>query len=162
MFRKMRRLKQQLDEAEIIEILKSGKTAVLGLIGDEGYPYTVPVNYVYHDGKIYFHGAKEGHKQDAIRQCDKVSLCVIEKDEIVKEALTTYFKSVILFGRARILESEAEIIPAAQVLSLKYNADKQAVDKEIEQSLKALSCVEIVIEHMSGKEAIELTRAREN
>ena len=115
MFRKMRRHKQQLSQEETAEILKTGRTAVLGILGDDGYPYTVPINYVYADGKVYFHGARSGHKLDAIRRCAKVSLCVIEKDNVVKEELTTYFKSVILFGKARVLEKEDEIFHAAEI-----------------------------------------------
>lgn len=162
MFREMRRKKQQLSENECIQILQNGKTAVLGVIGDDDYPYTVPINYVYADGKIYFHGAKVGHKIDAITKNPKVSLCVIDKDDIVSAELTTYFKSVILFGKAKILQSDEEIFHAAEVFGLKYNSDKDAVDKEIHREWKALSCIEIEIEHLSGKEAIELTRQRNN
>lgn len=107
MFRSMRRSRQQLENDETIKILRSGTTGVLGLTGDDGYPYTVPINYVYENGKIYFHGARSGHKYDSIKSHDKVSLCVIEKEDIIKEELTTYFRSVILFGRARILETDA-------------------------------------------------------
>lgn len=160
MFREMRRFKQQLNEAETVEILKEGKTGILGVLGDDGYPYTVPVNYVYEDGKIYFHGAKSGHKQDAIAHCDKVSFCVIDKDDVVADELTTYFKSVIVFGRARVLETDEETFHAAEVFGLKYNEDRDRVDAEIRREWNALRCVEIVIEHMTGKEAIELTRAR--
>ena len=160
MFRKMRRFRQQLSQEESIQILEQGKTAVLGVIGDEGYPYTVPVNYVYADGKIYIHGAKSGHKQDAIAACDKVSLCVIEKDDIVAQELTAYFRSVIIFGRARKRQTEEEIHHAAEVLSLKYCDDPEAVEKEIAKEWNALSCIEITIEQVTGKEAIELTRMR--
>ena len=66
MFRKMRRFKQQLSEEECLEILKTAKRGVLAVLGDEGYPYAVPLDFVYEDGKIYFHCAKEGHKLDAI------------------------------------------------------------------------------------------------
>ena len=160
MFREMRRSRQALSEEETLALLKFGKTGVLGLLGDEGYPYTVPINYVYADGKIYFHGARTGHKQDAMRRCDKVSLCVIAKDDVVKEEMTTYFQSVILFGRARVLETDEEIYHAAEVLGLKYNEDRDFVHREIRREWNALSCVEIVIDHISGKEAIELTRKR--
>ena len=73
MFRSMRRSRQQLENDETIEILRSGTTGVLGLTGDDDYPYTVPINYVYEDGKIYFHGARSGHKYDSIKNHDKVS-----------------------------------------------------------------------------------------
>lgn len=160
MFRTMRRAKQQLTEAESIAILQRRGTAVLGLTGDDGYPYTVPVNYVYADGRIYFHGAKAGHKMDAIRRCDKVSLCVIDHDELVSEALTTYFRSVIVFGRARILEDDDARHAAARSFGLKYNPDEAKVLHEIDREWPALACVEIIPEHITGKEAIELVRQR--
>lgn len=160
MFRAMRRIRQQLPEEETVRILKEGKTGVLGVLGDDGYPYTVPVNYVYAGGRIYLHGAGSGHKADAIRRCGKVSFCVVEEDRVVKEELTTYFRSVILFGRARILEEEKEIRLAAKRLGLKYNDDPELVEREITREWKALTCMEIVVEHMTGKEAIELVRLR--
>ena len=156
MFREIRRIKQKLSEEEAIEILKKGQTAVLAVLGDDDYPYTVPINYVYQNGKIYFHGAKQGHKLDAIKKHNKVSLCVIDKDE-----LTTYFRSVIIFGKATIITDEKQTHHVAEVFGLKYNDDKEKVDKEIEREWKALTCVEITIEHISGKEAIELVRAKE-
>ncbi len=149
MFRNMRRFKQQLSEAETTAVLERGKTGVLGVCGDQGYPYTIPLNYVYGDGKIYIHSAKTGHKLDAIRQCSKVSFCVIDKDDILAEKLTTSYRSVILFGKARILEHDKDIYRAAH--GLKYNQDIQAVQKEIEREWEKLCCVEIVIEHMTGK-----------
>ena len=102
----MRRKKQLLSDDESIEILKRGKTGVLALIGDNGYPYAVPVNYVYDNSKIYIHGAKAGHKIDSVKRCSKVSFCVIDKDDIIPEEYTTYFKSVIVFGEICILEDE--------------------------------------------------------
>lgn len=159
-FRKMRRFKQQLSVDETIEIIKKNKTAILGVNGDNGYPYTVPINYVYADDKIYFHGAKSGHKIDSIKNNNKVSLSIVDKDDVVAEELTTYFRSVSIFGVARILDTDDEIFHAAEVFGLKYNEDKEAVDKEIKREWNALCCIEISIEHMTGKEAIELTRER--
>ena len=81
MFRKMRRFKQELSERECIEILKKEPRGVLSMIGDDGYPYGIPMSHWYNedDGKLYFHGAKEGHKIDAIQNCDKVSFCVYDE-----------------------------------------------------------------------------------
>lgn len=160
MFRKMRRFEQQLSDRETTEILMNGRTAVISVLGDDGYPYTVPINYVYSENKIYFHCAKEGHKIDAVKACDKVSLCVIDKDDVDSEKFTALFRSVILFGRARILDDEQEIINAAEALGLKYNNNKEAVDEEIKRDLQRLCCVEIVIEHVTGKECIEFTKKR--
>ena len=108
MFREMRRKKQILSNKEIIELLEKGTSGVLALLGDNEYPYAVPISYVYDNSKIYFHGAKAGHKIDAIRKCSKASFCVIAQDEISPEKYTTYFKSVIAFGKIRILEDENE------------------------------------------------------
>ena len=55
MFRPMRRFKQQLTMERCEEILQKGSYGVLAVLGDEGYPYTVPLNYHYHNGKIFFH-----------------------------------------------------------------------------------------------------------
>ena len=97
-FRPMRRNRQQLSEEESIEILQKATSGVLALLGDNGYPYAVPISYVYADGKIYFHSALSGHKVDAIRSCDKASFCVIEQDDVQPKKYTTFFRSVIAFG----------------------------------------------------------------
>ena len=169
MFRKMRREKQQLTREETLEILKNGKTAILALSGDDGYPYAVPVNYVFCEaqkisggesslGKILFHGAKAGHKIDALERCQKVSLCVIQKDDVIKEKLTTAYKSVIVFGTARILRDEEEIFRAAEIFGLRYNEDAQFVRDEIRRTFAALCCVEIQIEHATGKQGSSLVK----
>lgn len=157
-FRKMRRYKQALSGEECERILSEAQTGVLGLIGYGGYPYTVPLNFVYRGGKIYFHCAKTGHKIDAIKANDKVSFCVIDRDEVVPERLATDYKSVIAFGRARILSSDEEIFNAAELFGLKYSDDKAAVDNEIKREWNALSCVEITVEHIAGKQAAALVK----
>ncbi|MDE7018067.1 MAG: pyridoxamine 5'-phosphate oxidase family protein [Lachnospiraceae bacterium] len=121
MFREMRRKKQILSNKENIELLEKGTSGVLALLGDNEYPYAVPISYVYDNSKIYFHGAKVGHKIDAIRKCSKASFCVIAQDEIIPEKYTTYFKSVIVFGKIRILEDENEIREAIERLAMKYH-----------------------------------------
>lgn len=156
MFRKMRRTRQELPKEECERILFENKTGVLGVIGDGGYPYTVPLNYVYEDGKIYFHCAKTGHKLDAIRNDPKVSFCVIDKDEVVKEELTTYFRSVIAFGRAREITDENELCQAAEKLGLKYSDDIEFIRREISCDKNVLCCIEITVEHLSGKQSKEL------
>ena len=157
MFREMRRKKQKLTEKQCIDILKRAKTATLAL-RDDGYPYSVPVNYVYLDGKIYFHGAKSGHKIDAIKNNPKVSISIIDQEDVIEEELTTYFRSIILFGKAKILQDDDEIYQAVNALGLKYCDDEIAVEKEIQREWKALCCVEIIIEHLTGKQAIELVK----
>ena len=92
-FREMRRKRQQLAEEESIAILEKATAGTLALLGDNDYPYAVPISYVYHEGKLYFHSALAGHKVDAIHKCDKASFCVIEKDDIQPEKYTTFFRS---------------------------------------------------------------------
>ena len=159
-FRPMRRSRQELSREECEAILKEGTSGVLALLGDGDYPYAVPLSYVYEDGKIYFHCAKTGHKLDAIRRQEKASFCVIGQDELRSEELTTCFRSVIIFGRARILEQDDEIRDAAMALGLRFCPDGEKVEEEIRREWPALCCVKITIDHMSGKEAIELTRMR--
>lgn len=90
----------------------------LALAGDDDYPYAVPISYAYSDSKLYFHGAKSGHKIDAIKRCDKASFCVIDKDDVVPEEYTTYFRSVIAFGKIRIMEEESEMRKAIELLNM--------------------------------------------
>ena len=158
MFRAMRRKRQQLTEAACIEILVRNTSGVLAVSGDDGYPYAVPLSYVYENGSLYFHCAKSGHKLDAIKACDKVSFCVIDQDFVVPEKYTTYFRNVIVFGRANIIETEDETRGAIEKLAIKYypNDSRDHRDAAIEKESQAMCMVKIQIEHMTGKEAIEL------
>lgn len=162
MFRKMRRFKQVLTEEECVDILNKSTSGVLGLLGDDDYPYTVPVSHVYKDGKLYFHGAKTGHKNDAIEKHEKVSYCVIAKDDIVQERVTTYYQSVICFGKARVIDDPEEKKKAALLIGEKFAPDnKEGYMNEIRKLFNVMTVFEITIEHMTGKEALELVRAKE-
>ena len=161
MFREMRRKRQELKEEDCIKMLKRGQAGVLAVAGDEDYPYAVPLNYVYDEKekKIFFHSASSGHKLDAIRGNEKVSFCVIGKDQLVPEEYTTYFSSVIVFGRARILSDDGEKRSALQMLAKKYVDDpREKVDAEINRFYDTVVMVGISVEHMTGKQAIELVR----
>jgi uncharacterized protein len=162
MFREMRRKKQLLSEEETIEILKNHNAGVLGVSGDDDYPYTVPVSYVYKDGKLFFHCAKDGHKMDGIRRNDKVTFCIIDKNDIVQEKVTTYFRSVIVFGRAKILTEDEERRAALESIGMKFAPDfMDAAREEITRDWNRVCVVAIDIEHMTGKEAIELIKKKE-
>ena len=163
MFREMVRKKQQLTKEEAIELLKKEPRGVLSVLGDDGYPYGVPIDHWYNeeDGWIYFHSGKSGHKVDAIRSCSKASFCVIAEDNVMEEEFTTYFKSVIAFGKIRILEDMSEIRSAIEILSDKYcPVDVSLRDKEIEGAVSRLGMLEFTIEHLTGKEAKELLAKR--
>lgn len=157
MFREMRRKKQLMPQEKSLEILRGATSGVLAVSGDDDYPYAVPVNYVYHENKIYFHGAKSGHKIDAIRKHDKASFCVTVYEEIVPEKYTAYFKSVIAFGRIRVLEREDEVRHAIEVLAERFfPEDESGRLEEIERSWDRLCMIELAVEHVTGKQAIEL------
>lgn len=158
MFREMRRKKQKLSKEECDRILYNGTSGVLALHGDNGYPYAVPVSYVYNGEKLLFHSAKNGHKIDAIIKNAAASFCVIDQDQIVPEEYTTYFRSIIAFGRIRILEDDTEKRSAIEKLAVKYAPDDTAEnrDKAIEREWKPLCMMEMELEHLTGKQAIEM------
>lgn len=159
--REMRRSGQMLSQEDCDAILKEQTSGVLSLYGEDGYPYGVPLSYVYADGKLYFHSAKAGHKVDAVRKNNKASFTIIAQDNIVPEQYTTHFRSVIVFGRMRILEDDAEKRSAIEQLAEKYMPDlKEGRQQEIEKEFSRLCMLELTIDRMTGKEAIELVRAR--
>lgn len=156
MFRKMRRTKQELTHEEVKEILNQASSGVFAVHGDNGYPYAVPLNFVYDDNAIYFHCAREGHKIDAIKSNDKVSFCVVAKDAVVAKEFATDYYSVIVFGRAKILDSREETRDALKLLNEKLAPDfPKEGDREIENSIKHVCVVKIEIEHVTGKAARE-------
>lgn len=162
MFREMRRKRQLLSTQESIDILANGTSGVLALLGDDDYPYAVPISYVYYDSKIYFHGAKAGHKIDAIKKYSKASFCVIDQDNIVPKEYTTYFRSVIAFGKIHILNDEKEIREAIEKLAIKYYPQDNETNREkaINKEWKPLCMMEFSVEHLTGKEAIEISRPK--
>ena len=161
-FREMRCFRQQLSPEECRAILSRGTSGVLAVTGDGGWPYAVPLSYVWREGKLYFHCALSGHKLDAIRADSRASFCVIDRDQVVPEEYTTYFRSVIAFGQASLLEDAGEVRSALQALGIKYAPmeSAQRLESEIEQSGTRVNIIKLEIEHMTGKEAIELTKRR--
>ncbi len=158
MNRKMRRFRQKLSDEQTIEILERNTNGTLALIDDEGYPYALPISYVYDDGKIYFHSAVTGHKIDAIRANPVASFAVIDQDEILPEKFTTCFKSAVCFGRIRILEDRDEMIAALDRLARKYspNVSAELKEAEIAGAINRVTIIELDIEEMSGKQGKEL------
>ena len=159
----MRRNRQQLSREECERTLDRCTSGVLALAGDSGYPYAVPLSYVYADGAIIFHSAVEGHKVDAIKRDNRCSFCVIEQDEIKPAEFTTYFRSVIAFGRIHILETADEKVQALRLLGRRYSpGDEPGLQHEIDKSLDHVLLLRLNIDHLSGKQAIELLRARQH
>ncbi len=164
MFREMRRKRQKLSKEECEKILFRGTSGVLAISGDDGYPYAVPLSYLYENGKLFFHCAKAGHKLDSILRNEKASFCVIAQDQIVPGEYTTYFRSVIVFGRIRVMEEDDARRTAIEKLALKYAPGESAESREqaIEREYKPLCMLELSAEHISGKEAIELVKQKED
>ena len=160
MFRPMRRSRQALGVDACKEVLSRSTSGVLALLGDGGWPYAVPLSYAFDGEKLYFHCAREGHKLDAIRREARASFCVVDRDEVVPEEYTTYFRSVIAFGRVRVVEDEAQKRAAIELLARHYFPQDSAENRRraIEREWTGLCMLEMDIEHMSGKEAIELAR----
>ena len=163
MFKEMRRHKQLLNAEETAAVLNRGTSGVLALSGEDGYPYAVPLSYVFDGEKLYFHSAKAGHKLEALRRCPKASFCVIDQDQIVPEEYTTYFRSVIAFGTVRMLEDPWEKRQALAALAAKYSPHQETGrNEEIRAQFANVTMVELTVEHMTGKEAIELVRQKKS
>ncbi len=153
MFREMRLKKQALSTEEIEELLGNATHGTLALNGDDGYPYSVPVNFVYNDGKIYFHGAGEGYKVDCIARDDKAAFSVVGKDDIKSDKFTSVFSSVIAFGHVKVLEDREEKLQVMYKMLEKFSPDHMEKGrKAAEGSCNACGYV-FTIEHMTGKKA---------
>lgn len=148
----MRRFKQEVSREDCIKILNDEKRAVLAVNGDDGYPYSVPINFYYdsESDKIYFHCAKAGHKLDAMLKSDKVCFTV-HNTGYQKEDWSYYVTSVIIFGRARVMTDEAEMREKIRKFGLKYYPTAPEVDEEIRKDFDRVNLIEITIEHMTGK-----------
>ncbi len=151
MFRNMRRQKQQLSKEECIKILTDEPRGVLALLGDYDYPYAVPMSHVYIDGRIYFHGAMKGHKNDSIKKYDKVSYCVVDKGFTNEDGWSYTFKSVIVFGRIKILTDRDEKVEKLTCLGDKFFPSHEDTVDEISRLLNKTEVFEITIEHITGK-----------
>ena len=157
MFRALRRFKQQLTQEECVEILKTEVRGVLSVLGDDDYPYGIPIDFYYNqqDNKIYFHGAKEGHKIDSIKKHNKVSFCVFVKGNRLKDHWALYFKSVVVFGKIEIVEDFDKAMEICRNLSLKFTKDTSEIDIMIQKYGKNVMCLELTPEHITGKTITE-------
>lgn len=153
MFREMLRKKQQLSEAECIEILQTQLRGVLSVIGDDDYPYGVPINHYYcqEDGKIYFHGGKKGHKIDAMRRNDRASFCVYDEGFRREGEWALNIRSVIVFGRIEFIDDQEKVYEIAEELSHKFTDDDDYIRNEIMHSGPGTLMFALVPEHITGK-----------
>ncbi len=161
MFPPLRRSSQTLPDEEIRKLLDGGAYGVFALMGDDGYPYTLPANYAYDGTSIWLHCALAGHKIDAVKRCDKASFCVVGRHDVIPESLSTDYRSVIVFGRVRVVEDEAEKKRALRLLGEKYASWlEDLVENEIERKHERTGVIELRVEHVTGKESNHLARIR--
>lgn len=157
MFRDIRRKKKEIDIELAKNLLKKSRRGVLAVNGDDGYPYAIPINYLYDEceNRILFHGAKAGHKIDSIKKDDKICLTVYGNERIEKEEWAPYVQSVVVFGRCHLVSELEENIQLVRLFAEKYYPDKELIEEEIAASGKAVQMFVIDIEHLSGKEIQE-------
>ena len=157
MFREMRRFKQQLSHEECARVLREQPRGVLSMLGDDGYPYGIPLDHWYseRDNILCFHCAKAGHKLDAIAACDKVSYCVIDEGFRREGEWALNINSVVAFGRMRVVEDEDRKREICANLVRKFTDDEEYLNRELASAFPRVACLELTIEHMTGKRVNE-------
>ena len=149
----MRRIKQKISNEECIRVLKSQPRGILSMIGDDGYPYGIPMDHWYSeiDNTIYFHCAKVGHKIDAIAACDKVSYCVLDEGFRKDGEWALNINSVVVFGRIRLIEDEEMKRKICINLVRKFTDDEEYLERELANAFPRVNCLALTVEHMTGK-----------
>ena len=160
MFREMRRIKQLLPIEQDKEILAQTRRGVLSVLGDDDYPYGIPLNYVYDPtygefGSIFFHTALTGHKIDSIIACDRASFCVMDEGTRNEGEWWFNVNSVICFGRVRVVEDPKLKYDALAKLGTKYFPPEVDLQREIDHGSARVHIMELQIEHMTGKHVQE-------
>ena len=157
MFRPIRKKKNEISTDAAKALLRSSRRGVLAVNGDDGYPYAIPINYLYDEEneKIIFHGAKSGHKVDALKKNDKICFTVFGNEMVKEEAWAPFLQSVVVFGRCHLVESQEDAIALVKKFAAKYYPNMDMVNEEAASSGRAVQMFEIQIEHLSGKEVQE-------
>lgn len=152
MFRELRRKEKKINKEESIDILNRKSWGVLSVLGDEGYPYGIPLNYVYSNNSIYIHGALNGHKIDSITKESKVSFTVVDYDTLIPEKFDTLYKSVIIFGKAEVIENFDEKRNGLMKFIEKFSSDFMiSGEKYVDNLIDKTNLIKVSIEHVSGK-----------
>ena len=157
MFRKIRRVKNEISVEEAKSLLHHNKRGALAVHGDLGYPYCIPINFYYdeEDNRIYFHSARSGHKIDAIKANDKVCFTTWDDGYLEEGDWAYHVSSCVVFGRACLVKDLDLARDRIRKFALKYYPGAQEVDREIERSFQAVQMAAIDIEHISGKRVHE-------
>ena len=157
MFRTIRKKKNEISIDAAKELLRCSRRGILAVNGDNGYPYAIPINYLYDEDahKIIFHGAKAGYKVDCLKACDKVCFTICGNERTEEESWAPYLQSVVVFGRCHFVEKQEDMIQLVKKFAMKYYPDEKLADEEVAASGRAVQMFEIEIEHLSGKEVQE-------
>ncbi len=151
MFPKMRRFKQEIPKEKCIEILKKEPRGVLAMSDIDGYPYALPMDHYYEDGKLYFHGAKVGTKIDLLKKQNKVSFCVMDSGVQKGNHWSLMIQSVVCFGKVSFIDDEQEAEKIVRRLAAKYNSNQNEIDEEVLRAKARLQVFVLTIESMTGK-----------
>ena len=154
-FRPMRRFKQQMSNEECVTLLEQAPRGILALLGDNGYPYTVPLDFLYNDNHLFFHCAREGHKLDAIRRCNKASFCVLSDGKKEPDSWWYHFESVICFGRISIVDDTARTDALLRQIGAKYFPQGYDLEDDMQKNAPRTFVLDLHIEHISGKHVRE-------
>lgn len=155
-FRELQRKNKELSREECINILENEKRGVLSVIGDEGYPYGMPMNHLYgDDGNIYFHCGRKGHRLDSLEKCNKVSFCVCDKGAELEGKWALEFNSVIAFGRIEVIDEAVAVAEISEKLCRKFTDDEAYIKKEIENYAHETVILRLIPEHICGKRVVE-------
>lgn len=157
MFRELTRKDKELSKKECIELLINEKRGVLSVLGDEGYPYGMPMNHFYseEDGKLYFHSGFGGHREDALGKNRKVSYCVFDKGQRNPDDWAYTVKSVVIFGEMEICRDREKIEKICTQLSRKFTSDEEYIKEEIELYAHETLLLELNPQHICGKKVKE-------
>ncbi len=151
MFKEMRRKDRELTKEEANELLTRCEYGTLSTIGADGYPYGVPLDFVYDDNCIYFHCAKEGHKLENIENNCNVSFCVVNDVELIPDDFSTKYKSTIIFGKAKEVFEEEKMKVLVLILE-KYSKEfMESGTRYIEAMWDKTKVIKVEIEHMTAK-----------
>jgi len=152
MFHEMRRRDRALTEPEAWEILARSEWGVLSTMGEDGWPYGVPVNHVVLNGRIYLHCAQKGHKLENIAFETKVSYCAVASSEVSPADLATNFESAILFGRAVVVSDDSEKRQALEALLKRFAPQHPEEGTEaMRTEFGRTAVVRLTPEHLTGK-----------
>lgn len=157
MFRELICKNKQLSMEECTAILKNEKRGVLSVLGDNDYPYGMPMNHFYNeeDGKLYFHCGRLGHRLDALKRHDKASFCVYDQGYRKEGDWALTIQSVIVFGKVAVIDDMDTIVDITTRLSHKFTQDDVYIQQEIRQSGRATLLLQLTPEHICGKVVTE-------